>query len=78
MSFRKNIIKAEDKISLYKLTDEILKKQIKETTLFSEDITICFLDLETTGTNRKNDKIIEIALKIIKVDKTNGNICFWL
>ena len=74
MSFRKNIIKTEDKISLYKLTSEILKKQIKETTLFSEDITICFLDLETTGTNRKNDKIIEIALKIINIDKTNGNI----
>ena len=34
---------------------------------------ICFLDLETTGIDHKEDKIIEIALKCIEITKENGN-----
>ena len=34
---------------------------------------ICFLDLETTGTDYKEDKIIEIAIKCIEIIKDNGN-----
>ena len=34
---------------------------------------ICFLDLETTGTDHKEDKIIEIAIKCIEITKENGN-----
>ena len=35
---------------------------------------ICFIDLETTGLNKEEDKIIEIALKTVKIDKAEGNI----
>ena len=30
--------------------------------------------METTGINKKNDKIIEIAFKILKVDKSTGTL----
>ena len=35
-------------------------------------IRICFVDLETTGTHKKNDFIIEIALKVIQINKHSG------
>jgi len=74
MSFIKSIKKSGNKINLYKLDKDILAKQIKGTTLFSNGINICILDLETTGLNVKEDKIIEIALKVIKIDKIDGSI----
>ena len=74
MSFIKSIKKSGSKINLYKLDQEILSKQTSGTTLFSNGINICFLDLETTGLNTEEDKIIEIALKVVKIDKTDGNI----
>ena len=74
MSFIKSIKKSGSKINLYKLDQEILSKQTSGTTLFSYGINICFLDLETTGLNTEKDKIIEIALKVVKIDKTDGNI----
>ena len=74
MSFIKSINKSGSKINLYKLDQEILSKQTSGTTLFSNGINICFLDLETTGLNTEEDKIIEIALKVVKIDKTDGNI----
>ena len=33
-----------------------------------DTISIAFLDTETTGIDRSNDKIIEIALKLVKVE----------
>ena len=74
MSFIKSIKKSGSKINLYKLDQEILSKQTSGTTLFSNGIKICFLDLETTGLNTEEDKIIEIALKVVKIDKIDGNI----
>jgi len=74
MSFIKSIKKSGSKINLYKLDQEILSKQTSGTTLFSNGINICFLDLETTGLNTEEDKIIEIALKVVKIDKIDGNI----
>lgn len=74
MSFIKSINKSKEKISLYKLTDKVLNNSIVPIDLFTENINICFLDVETTGTNRENDKIIEIALKLVKIDKHRGNI----
>ncbi len=74
MSFIKSIKKSGSKINLYKLDKDILAKQTKDTTLFSNGINICFLDLETTGLNTEEDKIIEIALKVVKIDKIDGNI----
>ena len=74
MSFIKSIKKSGSKINLYKLDKDILAKQTKGTTLFSNGINICVLDLETTGLNMEEDKIIEIALKVVKIDKIDGNI----
>ena len=74
MSFIKSIKKSGSKINLYKLDKDVLAKQIKGTTLFSNGINICVLDLETTGLNMEEDKIIEIALKVVKIDKIEGNI----
>jgi len=74
MSFIKSIKKSGSKINLYKLDQEILSKQTSGTTLFSNGINICVLDLETTGLNMEEDKIIEIALKVVKIDKIDGNI----
>jgi len=42
----------------------------------SQDNLMCitFLDVETTGKNRDEDKIIELAIKTISVDKINGHL----
>ena len=39
-----------------------------------ESLNITFLDTETTGTNRLNDEIIEIAIKEIEFEKDSGKI----
>ena len=39
-----------------------------------ECISIGFLDTETTGVNRVNDKIIELALKVVTFEKSSGMI----
>ena len=63
MSFIKSIKKSGSKINLYKLDQDILAKQTKGTTLFSNGINICFLDLETTGlTTPKKDQLLVFLL----------------
>ena len=74
MAFIKSIKKSGSKINLYKLDGKLLSENIKGTTLFSEGINLCFLDLETTGFNAGQDKIIEIALKVVRIDKSDGSI----
>ena len=37
-----------------------------------DTISIAFLDTETTGIDRANDKIIEIAVKLVKFEATTG------
>ena len=39
----------------------------------SDRMRICFLDLETTGLDKNEDKIIEIAIKCIEITKQNGS-----
>ena len=74
MTFIKSIKTSGSKINLYKLDEKLLSEDIKGTTLFSEGINLCFLDLETTGFNAEQDKIIEIALKVVRIDKSDGSI----
>jgi len=38
-----------------------------------ENIRISFLDLETAGTNVKTDEVIEIAIKVISINKADGS-----
>ena len=39
-----------------------------------DTVSVAFLDTETTGIDRANDKIIEIAVKLVKFEATTGKI----
>ena len=39
-----------------------------------ECISLAFLDVETTGLDKRNDQIIELAVKVVNVEKTSGKI----
>jgi len=68
MSFHKKLIQ-DDKIVINKYNGDDLNININH----SDGIRICILDLETTGLNKKEDKIIEIAAKVIEIDKKTYN-----
>jgi DNA polymerase-3 subunit epsilon len=75
MSFIKKIIN-NGNVELYKYDGEDLKEHSsssnQDLSPTSELMHICFLDTETTGTNLQQDKIIEIALKVIEINKNTG------
>ena len=76
MAFLKELSENKQAVTLYKYNgnDIRIDADIKIDSIDrnSDYIRICFLDLETTGTHKKNDKIIEIALKVIQLNKHNG------
>ena len=73
MSFINSILHNNNEIKLYNFRGDF--KTFPETDLFSgAGKKICFLDVETTGANRQNDEIIEIALKSVLVNDITGNI----
>ena len=70
MTFIKSIQTSENKIILKNLGAPSPELLITD----QECISIVFLDTETTGVNRANDKIIELALKITTFEKSSGMI----
>jgi len=73
MSFIKSLIQENGNISLTKFTGEF--KMSSEFDLFSvQGKRICFLDVETTGKNRLEDGIVELAIKSVAVNEQTGDI----
>ena len=76
MSFLSEISKNKQAVTLYKYNGNDIKVDsslaIENIDKKSDFIRICFVDLETTGTHKKNDYIIEIALKVIQINKHTG------
>ena len=78
MTFISSAQQQDDSIKLYKYEGEDLKPSNQQTS--SEDgrddntTTICFLDLETTGTYKLEDKIIEIAMRTVVINKETGKL----
>ena len=73
MSFIKSIIQGNGEISLSKFSGEFGIES--ETDLFSgQGKNICFLDVETTGKNRQDDGIVEIAVKSVSINERSGEI----
>ena len=70
MTFIKSIQTSENKIILKNLGAPSPELLITD----QECISIVFLDTETTGVNRANDKIIELALKMATFEKSSGII----
>jgi DNA polymerase-3 subunit epsilon len=70
MTFIKSIQTSDNKIILKKLGKPSPELLITD----QECISIAFLDTETTGVNRANDKIIELALKMTRFEKSSGMI----
>ena len=65
--------------SIKKESNDIVLKELDapapELLITDQDsISIAFLDTETTGTDRANDKIIEIAVKLVKFEALTGKI----
>ena len=76
MSFLNELSENKQAITLYKYNGNDIKV-LDDTTIEAIDkksnyINICFIDLETTGTHKKNDCIIEISLKLIQLNKKTG------
>ena len=65
MTFIKSIQTSDNKIILKKLGKPSPELLITD----QECISIAFLDTETTGVDRANDKIIELALKVATFEK---------
>ena len=76
MGFIKGLNDIDNNIKLQKFEGKNLTVNKPETleplNASSSRMRICFLDLETTGLDKKEDKIIEIAIKCIEVTKENG------
>jgi len=77
MAFLKELHKNNNFILLKKYTGEDIcadnENQLNELGKDSDKIRICVLDLETTGLSHDDDEVIEIAMKLIEVDKKTGN-----
>ena len=59
-------------IVISQFSSEMLEGITTEST--GDDITVLFLDVETTGLSFDDDKIIQLACRPVTIDKTTGNI----
>ena len=73
MTFLKKAINSNQNIELYKFNGENFRNLPKDFDC-ENTIKICFLDLETTGTNKETSKIIEFAGKLAVLDKYSGEL----
>ncbi len=73
MTFIKELIVPENKIELRKFDGNTLSNQIVDQSNANSS-KICILDLETTGLDKANDKIIELAVKLVSVDNKTGDL----
>lgn len=74
MSFVKTIISKDNKIELYKFDGSTLPEPILNYNYDEECTKVCFLDLETTGLNKNEDKIVEIGIKLAAIDKKTNKL----
>ena len=74
MSFIKEVLNSDNTIQIKKFNGEGLELGSDQHEINldrnSDFIYICIIDLETTGLDRDEDEIIEIAMKLIQVSKT--------
>ena len=77
MAFLKDLYKNNNFILLKKYEGSDIQSdndaQLDELDKDSDRIRICVIDLETTGLSHDDDEVIEIAIKLIEVDKNSGN-----
>ena len=77
MTFLKELHKNNNFILLKKYEGEGIQAdnnaQLEALDKDSDKIRICVIDLETTGLSHDDDEIIELAMKLIEVDKKSGN-----
>ena len=73
MTFLKKTIKSNQSIELYKFNGENFVN-LPQNFHDENTIKVCFLDLETTGTNKESSKIIEFAGKLAAINKENGEL----
>jgi len=77
MAFLKDLYKNNNFILLKKYDGGDIQSdnetQLEELGKDSSKIRICVIDLETTGLSHDDDEVIEIAVKLIEVDKNSGN-----
>ena len=70
MSYVSSIKKDGENIILYKCSEPLPELLMAA----GGSITIGFLDTETTGLDKLNDEVIELALKIVKFEEGSGKI----
>ena len=77
MSFIDRINKKDDQILLENYNGEDIQvdknKNLEQIDKNSEVIRVCVLDVETTGFDVAENEIIELAMKIIELNKNDGS-----
>lgn len=75
MTFIDSVKKIGNNIELYKYDGNALKPVLNGEYEYANSImSICFVDVETTGVDESEDKIIELAVKSIKLNAKSGDI----